>query len=128
MHYRTSTCSLAPLTPLCTDACTLTSTFSPAPPHCHQSLCPIVVHACSRNLGPFLPISPHVCHTDVPSYIILMWQASRKAHVATPVHPYPQDPCPSQPIALLSTCYPFVGEWLGVDPLLMRQLGIPTIP
>src|SRR5260221_13700719 len=73
MYYRTSTCSLAPLTPLCTDACTLTSTFSPAPLCCHQSLCPIVVHACSRNLGPFLPISPHVCHTAVPSYIMLMW-------------------------------------------------------
>src|SRR5260221_10643512 len=40
-------------------------------------------------------------------------------------NPIPQDPCPSQPIALLSTCYPFVGEWSGADPLLMRRLGIP---
>src|SRR6266436_1485869 len=42
MHYRTNTCSLAPPTPLCTDACTLTSTFSPACLRCHQSMCPIV--------------------------------------------------------------------------------------
>src|SRR5258708_20718259 len=38
-------------------------------------------------------------------------------------NPIPQDPCPSQPIALLSTCYPFVGEWLGADPLPTRRLG-----
>src|SRR5258708_19273058 len=31
----------------------------------------------------FLPVSPHVFHTDMPSYIILMWQASRKAHVSS---------------------------------------------
>src|SRR5260370_4991945 len=60
----------------------------------------------------FSPPSELICHPCAP--------------MATT--PYPQDPCPSQPIALLSTCYPFVGEWLGVDPLLTRRLGIPTIP
>src|SRR5260221_8052697 len=135
MHYRTNTCSLAPPTPLCTDALSL--------PHSHLLTCAVTSPCVPLLFMPalFLPVSPHVFHTDVPSYIILMWQASRKAHVSSQsmghstvgtaldskiskstflppseliyhpcapmaTTPHPQDPHPSQPIALLSTCYP----------------------
>src|SRR5258708_13707486 len=60
MHYRTNTCSLAPLTHLCTDACTLTSTFSPACLCCHQSMCPIVVYACVTISSPIVQMNPQV--------------------------------------------------------------------
>src|SRR5260221_2884203 len=77
MHYRTNTCSLAPPTPLCTDALSL--------PHSHLLTCAVTSPCVPLLFMPalFLPVSPHVFHTDVPSYIILMWQASRKAHVSS---------------------------------------------
>src|SRR5258708_23923690 len=121
--------------------------------HFHILTCSLVLslvlvshccHAHSRNSGPILLISLHVCCTDMPSYIMptcepperhtffhspwvtvqleqyLIRKSLSPPHFhlllnsfATPVHPWPQPiptrpllHCPSQPITLLSTCYP----------------------
>src|SRR5258705_13917504 len=52
-------------------------------PHSHLLACTVTSPCVPLLFMPalFLPVSLHVFHTDVPGYIILMWQASRKAHV-----------------------------------------------
>src|SRR5258708_19709757 len=54
-------------------------------PHSHLLACAVTSPCVPLLFMPalFLPVSPHVFHTDVPGYIILMWQASRKAHVSS---------------------------------------------
>ena len=54
-------------------------------PHSHLLTCTVTSPCVPLLFMPalFLPVSPHVFHTDVPGYIILMWQASRKAHVSS---------------------------------------------
>src|SRR5260221_2966295 len=47
-------------------------------PHSHLLTCAVTSPCVPLLFMPalFLPVSPHVFHTDMPGYIILMWQAS----------------------------------------------------